>query len=91
MDFNDGYVSKEYRELHRSASESVDPVSVSPLQLSPPKSPKSPKSPRSPKAQVKGSNLSPKNNKQSHSSKDGRPKKGGVLFLLIVFVTIFRF
>ncbi|KAK2366699.1 MA3 domain-containing protein [Trifolium repens] len=77
MDFNDGYVSKEHRELHRSASESVDPVSVSPLQLSPPKSPKSPKSPRSPKAQVKGSNLSPKNNKQSHSSKDGRPKKGG--------------
>ncbi|KAK2420726.1 MA3 domain-containing protein [Trifolium repens] len=77
MDFNDGYVSKEHHELHRSASESVDPVSVSPLQLSPPKSPKSPKSPRSPKAQVKGSNLSPKNNKQSHSSKDGRPKKGG--------------
>ncbi|MCI61647.1 programmed cell death protein, partial [Trifolium medium] len=54
MDFNDGYVSKEHLELHRSAAESVDPVSVSPLQLSPPKSPKSPKSP---KPQVKGSNL----------------------------------
>ncbi|AES75245.1 MA3 DOMAIN-CONTAINING TRANSLATION REGULATORY FACTOR 2 [Medicago truncatula] len=71
MDFNDGYVSKEHLELHRSASESVDPVTVSPLQLS------SPKSPRSPKAQINGSNSSPKNNRQSHSSNDGRPKKGG--------------
>jgi len=79
MDFNDGYVSKEHLELHRSASESVDPVTVSPLQLS------SPKSPRSPKAQVNGSNSSPKNNRQSHSSNDGRPKKGGVFFYQLSF------
>ncbi|KAL5080807.1 hypothetical protein RYX36_009228 [Vicia faba] len=74
MDFNDGHVSKEHRELGRSATESVDPISVSPLQLS---SPKSPKSSGSPNAQLKGSSLSRKNNRQSHSPKDGRPKKGG--------------
>lgn len=72
MDFKDGHVSNEHRELHRSATESVDPVSVSPLQLS------SPKSPKSSNVQVKGSSLSPKNNRQSHSPKDGRPKKGDV-------------
>lgn len=81
MDFNDGYVSKEHRELHQSVSESADSVSISALQLSP-KSPKSPKSPRSLKVQVKGSNWSPKNNRQSHSPKDGRPKKGGVFYQL---------
>lgn len=81
MDFGEGYVSKEHRELHRSVTESADPLTVSPLQLSPksPKSPtRSPKSPRSPKVQGKGSNLSPKNNRHPHSPKDGRPKKGKI-------------
>lgn len=89
MDFSEGHVSNEHRELHQSAAESADPLSVSPSQLSPksprspktprsPKSPSSPKSPRSPKMQGKCSNLSPKNFRQSHSQKDGRPKKGKV-------------
>ncbi|CAB4289659.1 unnamed protein product [Prunus armeniaca] len=86
MDFSDGFVSKEHRELHRSASESADPLSVSPLHISPrsprspksPKTPKSPKSPRSPKMQGKhGKGSSLKQDRHSHSSVDGRPKKGG--------------
>ncbi|RDX66478.1 Programmed cell death protein 4, partial [Mucuna pruriens] len=88
MDFGEGYVSNEHRELHRSATESADPLSVSPLQVSiktprSPKSPRSPnssrspKSPRSPKVQGKCSNLSPKTHRPSYFQKDGRPKKGG--------------
>ncbi|BBH09003.1 MA3 domain-containing protein [Prunus dulcis] len=86
MDFSDGFVSKEHLELHRSASESADPLSVSPLHISPrsprspksPKTPKSPKSPRSPKMQGKHGKGSPlKQDRHSHSSVDGRPKKGG--------------
>lgn len=82
MDFKDGHVSKEHHEVHLSAAESVDPVSVSPIQLS---SPKSPKSPGSSNAQVKGSSLSPKNNRQSHSPKDGSPKKGEIFLFYQVF------
>ncbi|KHN32821.1 Programmed cell death protein 4 [Glycine soja] len=88
MDFGEGYVSNEHRELHQSATESADPLSVSPLQLSPkssrspnsprsPKSPRTPQSPRSPTGQGKCSNLSPRNHRQSYFQKDGRPKKGG--------------
>ncbi|KAF1884715.1 hypothetical protein Lal_00028601 [Lupinus albus] len=82
MDFGQGYVSKEHLELHQSATESADPSSVSPLQISTKsprslKSPRSSKSPRSPKVQAKGSNLSPKHCKLPHSQIDGRPKKGG--------------
>jgi len=90
MDFSEGYVSNEHRELHRSAAESADPLSVSPLQLAPkssrsPDSARSPKSPRSPKVQGKCSTLSPRTHKQSHSQKDGRPKKGEVFTHIQVF------
>ncbi|KAJ6412443.1 hypothetical protein OIU84_005487 [Salix udensis] len=34
MEYGDGFVSKEHRDLARSASESADPLSVSPLQIS---------------------------------------------------------
>ncbi|KAJ6352525.1 hypothetical protein OIU76_001707 [Salix suchowensis] len=45
MEYGDGFVSKEHRELARSASESADPLSVSPLQISiHPKSANSPNS-----------------------------------------------
>ncbi|XP_068321655.1 MA3 DOMAIN-CONTAINING TRANSLATION REGULATORY FACTOR 2-like [Pyrus communis] len=83
MDFSDGFVSKEHRELHRSASESADPLSASPLPVSArspksPKSSKSPKSPKSPKIQGKHGKGSPlKHDRHSHSAVDGRPKKGG--------------
>ncbi|XP_050367024.1 MA3 DOMAIN-CONTAINING TRANSLATION REGULATORY FACTOR 2 [Argentina anserina] len=83
MEFSDGFVSNEHRELHRSATESADPLSVSPLNIgnkSPRslKSPTSPNSPRSPKVQGKSGNTSPlAHDRQSHSSVDGRPKKGG--------------
>ncbi|KAJ6685175.1 MA3 DOMAIN-CONTAINING PROTEIN [Salix purpurea] len=91
MEYNDGFVSKEHRELARSASESADPLSVSPLQnpvhSRSPQNDKSPNSPRSPNrvgsskgisskgSPKKGSPL--KHERHSHSSKDGRPKKGG--------------
>ena len=70
MDYGDGFVSKEHRELLRSVSESADPLSASPLQISiTPRSPKSPKSSSSPRS-LKN------HDKHSHSPKDGRPKKG---------------
>ncbi|XP_050105405.1 MA3 DOMAIN-CONTAINING TRANSLATION REGULATORY FACTOR 3-like [Malus sylvestris] len=80
MDFSDGIASKEHREFHRSASESADPLSASPLPISPrsPKSPKSSKSRKSPKIQGKHGKGSPlKHDRHSHSAVDGHPKKGG--------------
>ncbi|KAM1763337.1 hypothetical protein ACFX11_002686 [Malus domestica] len=80
MDFSDGFVSKEHREFHRSASEIADPLSASPLPISPrsPKSPKSSKSRKSPKIQGKHGKGSPlKHDRHSHSAVDGHPKKGG--------------
>ncbi|KAL6218258.1 hypothetical protein ACLB2K_011473 [Fragaria x ananassa] len=83
---SDGFVSTEHRELHHSAAESADPLSVSPLHIGPksprspksPKSSKSPNSPRSPKMQGKTGKASPlAHDRQSHSSVRGRPKKGG--------------
>lgn len=75
MEYSDGFVSNEDRELLRTVSESADPLSVSPLQVS--ISPKSPKSPGSPKCKQRTSKGSPINNdKHSNSFKDGRPKKG---------------
>ncbi|XP_015073139.1 programmed cell death protein 4 [Solanum pennellii] len=86
MDITAGKLSNEHKEQFRSASESADPLTVSALQISPksprsPKSPKSPKSPRSPgdrhskHGSDRGSPL--KHKKNSHSPRDGRPKKGG--------------
>ncbi|KAG5246120.1 hypothetical protein OIU78_021975 [Salix suchowensis] len=88
MEYGDGFVSKEHRELARSASESADPLSVSPLQISiHPKSANSPNSPRSPNrtgssrrspgqgSPSKGSPL--KCERHSHSPTYGHPKKGG--------------
>lgn len=88
MDSGERYRSNEHQEQLRSASESIDPLTVSPLQISTspkllrsPKSSKSPKSPRSPSGYHKhgtGKVGSPvKNFRQSHSGRDGRPKKGG--------------
>lgn len=82
MDITAEKLSNEHQEQLRSASESADPFTVSPLQISPksPRSPKSPKSPRSPgdrhskHGSDKGSPL--QNKKGSHSPRDGRPKKG---------------
>lgn len=83
MEFSDGFVSEAHRELHRSASESADPLSVSPIQVkeSPPKSPRSPKSQSkaSPSSKCGGSGKprSPlKHDRHSHSPKSGQPKKG---------------
>ena len=77
MDFSDGFVSKEHRELHQSASESADPSAVFPLQISS-RSPRSPPSSRSPRMHGKYSEQSPKHDKQSRSQRDGRPKKGKI-------------
>ncbi|KAH8509132.1 hypothetical protein H0E87_011049 [Populus deltoides] len=83
MEYSDGFVSKEHRELARSASESADPLSVSPLQISiHTKSAISPNSPRSPN-RTGSSRGSPSKGspgkcvRHTHSPKDGRPKKGG--------------
>ncbi|KAL2503755.1 MA3 domain-containing protein [Abeliophyllum distichum] len=77
MDFSEGYMSNEHQEQFRSASESADPYSVSPLQISTsPKSPKSPRSPRSPRPQ-QGIHSPLKNQRHSNSKRDGRPKKDG--------------
>ncbi|KAJ6774000.1 MA3 DOMAIN-CONTAINING PROTEIN [Salix purpurea] len=80
MEYGDGFVSKEHGELARSASESADPLSVSPLQIS--IHPKSANSPRSPNrtgssrgSPGKGSPL--KCERHSHSPAYGHPKKGG--------------
>ncbi|KAJ4850521.1 MA3 domain-containing translation regulatory factor 2 [Turnera subulata] len=70
MEFTDGFVSKEHQELARSASESLDPLSTSPLQIS--ANCKSPKSPR----QGKGSPVK-HDHRHSNSPKSGHPKKGG--------------
>ncbi|KAJ7969748.1 Programmed cell death protein 4 [Quillaja saponaria] len=72
MDFSDGFVSNEHRELHKAASESADPLSVSPLQVSP-------KSPRSPGVHGKYNKGSPvKHDRKSYSPKDGLPMKDSV-------------
>ncbi|CAI9777997.1 unnamed protein product [Fraxinus pennsylvanica] len=76
MDLSEGYMSHELQEQFRSASESADPSSVSPLQIY--TSPKSPKSPQSPQGKHSPSPGSPlKNQRHSHSKRDGRPKKDG--------------
>ncbi|CAM8878175.1 unnamed protein product [Rhodiola kirilowii] len=88
MEFSDGFVSEAHRALHRSAAESADPLSASPIQVkeSPnsPRSPKSPKSPKSPSKAIQstkrgsGKSGSPlKHDRHSHSPKSGQPKKGG--------------
>ncbi|XAR62230.1 hypothetical protein NMG60_11016916 [Bertholletia excelsa] len=82
MEFANGFVSNEHLELHKSASESADPPTVSPLEIatSPrsPGSPRSPKSPRSPNSKISSGKSSPlKNNRQSLCGRDGRPEKGG--------------
>ncbi|KAF5955254.1 hypothetical protein HYC85_008110 [Camellia sinensis] len=78
MDFADGHMSNEHRELLRSASESADPLSVSPLEISTslkisrsPNSPRSPKVPRSP-----SSPKSPKSPRSPSSSKGHHAKQG---------------
>ncbi|KAL6578291.1 hypothetical protein OROMI_010619 [Orobanche minor] len=79
MDFSDKYMSDEHREQYRSASESADPSSASPLVITSPKSPHSPQSPRSPKGKQSGTGQgSPlKNQRHSYSGRKRHPKKGG--------------
>lgn len=90
-------MSNEHQEQLRSASESIDPLTVSPLQISTspklprsPKSSKSPKFPRSPSGHHKhgtGKVGSPvKNFRQSHSGRDGRPKKGSVFCIISMLI-----
>lgn len=77
MDYTDKFMSSEHQEQFRSALESADPSSVSPLLISTsPKSPRSPKSPCSPRAKHTGSKGSPLKAQKSHSGKSGVPKKG---------------
>lgn len=74
----DGHVSNEHEEQTLSSSENEDPSSISTMKIS--TSPKSLRSPKSPKGNHgkhgsgKGSSL--KNDRHSHSRRDGRPKKG---------------
>ncbi|GKV32469.1 hypothetical protein SLEP1_g41074 [Rubroshorea leprosula] len=80
MDFTDGFVSNEHRELVHSAMDSADPLSISPLQIS-----TSPKSPSSPEVDEKhntskggspGKGRPLKYDRHSHSPEDGCPQKG---------------
>ncbi|XP_058104091.1 MA3 DOMAIN-CONTAINING TRANSLATION REGULATORY FACTOR 2 isoform X2 [Magnolia sinica] len=73
MECNDSFVSEEHRELLRSAAESMDPTSVSPLEIS--TSPKSPKAQHGKHGYGRESPI--KHDRHSHSGRDGRPKKGG--------------
>ncbi|XP_057775902.1 LOW QUALITY PROTEIN: MA3 DOMAIN-CONTAINING TRANSLATION REGULATORY FACTOR 2-like [Salvia miltiorrhiza] len=70
MDYTDKFMSSEHQEQFRSALESADPSSVSPLLIST----TSPRSPRSPRGKHIGS---PLKTQKSHSGKAGDPKKGG--------------
>ncbi|XP_072989682.1 MA3 DOMAIN-CONTAINING TRANSLATION REGULATORY FACTOR 2 isoform X1 [Typha latifolia] len=71
MEFSDGFVSAEHQELLRSAAESEDPLTVSPLEIT---SPRSPRTPRGKQSSNRGSPT--KHARQSNSGKDS-PKKGG--------------
>ncbi|KAG9441646.1 hypothetical protein H6P81_017500 [Aristolochia fimbriata] len=74
MEFRDGFLSEEHQEQIKMATESMDPVAVSPLEVT--SSPKAfPKSNHGKVAAGKGSCT--KHGKHSHSGRDGRPKKGG--------------
>lgn len=90
MELNDGFISKEHRELLKAVTESADPSSISPLEVTSPRSPRSPRSPKSPttprgkQSPNKGSTV--KHSRHSHSGKDGRPKKGMELFFLGLFL-----
>ncbi|XVE60865.1 hypothetical protein DITRI_Ditri05aG0161100 [Diplodiscus trichospermus] len=76
MDFTDGFVSDEYGEVVQYASGSEDPLPASPMQIPiSSNSPKSWKSPGSPHIHDKGSPVN--YDRQSHSPRDGYPKKGG--------------
>lgn len=78
MDYTHKFMSNEHQEQYRSASESADPSSVSPMLIhTSPKSPRSPKSPNSPRGKPCGG--SPL---QAHSGRAGDPKKGEHSILL---------
>ncbi|GLT77267.1 hypothetical protein SLA2020_488690 [Shorea laevis] len=80
MDFTDGVVSNEHRELVHSVVDSADPLSISPLQIS--TSPKSPSSPEVDEKHNTSKGSSPgkgrplKYDRHSHSPEDGCPQKG---------------
>ncbi|KAF8411574.1 hypothetical protein HHK36_004129 [Tetracentron sinense] len=70
MESKEGYLSDEHGEPPRSASESVDQESVSSLCIT-----ESPKPQHGKHGPSKGNLV--KHDRQSHSMRDGRPKKGG--------------
>ncbi|CAN6442307.1 unnamed protein product [Victoria cruziana] len=77
MDLSDGFISKEHQELIKSASESIDPSSASPLEVS-----NTPRTPREHHAKHDSNTEIPKGSVQRHdrhsrTGRDGRPKKGG--------------
>ncbi|XP_042478144.1 MA3 DOMAIN-CONTAINING TRANSLATION REGULATORY FACTOR 2-like [Macadamia integrifolia] len=69
MEFNNEILPKEKEELLQSDSSGVDILSASP------KSPRSSKSHNGKHSPIRGSPI--KNDRHSHSGRDGRPKKGG--------------
>ncbi|KAM0949099.1 putative programmed cell death protein [Dioscorea sansibarensis] len=71
MEYKDGFVSEEHQESLKCAADSVDPSSISPMEIKSAGSPR-PHAKRSPK---KGQPV--KHDKHSHNGRDGRPKKGG--------------
>ena len=81
MELNDGFVLEEHREWLKAVTESADPTSVSPLEITSPESPISPRSPRTHRGKHSPNKGSPvKHNRHSLSGRDGRPKKGMLLF-----------
>ncbi|RWR84390.1 Initiation factor eIF-4 gamma [Cinnamomum micranthum f. kanehirae] len=73
MDFNDSLLSEEHKELLKSATESVDPISSSTVEVT--ACPKAPNPHQGKHGTGKGSPV--KNDRHPHSGRDGRPKKGG--------------
>ncbi|XP_026656618.1 MA3 DOMAIN-CONTAINING TRANSLATION REGULATORY FACTOR 2 isoform X1 [Phoenix dactylifera] len=70
MEFSDGFVSEEHGEMLKSATQSIDPISVSPVEVT------SPRSPRTPRGKSNSNQGSPvKHSRHSHSGKDGHPSK----------------
>ncbi|KAJ8630852.1 hypothetical protein MRB53_024175 [Persea americana] len=73
MDFNDSFLSEEHKELLKSATESVDRISASPVEV--PACTKAPNPHQGKHGTSKGSPV--KNDRHPHSGRNGRPKKGG--------------
>lgn len=84
MDFNDSLLSEEHKVLLKSATESADPISSSPVEVT--ACPKAPNPHQGKHGTSKGSPV--KNDRHPHSGRDGRPKKGisAILLLLLLYL-----